>query len=60
MKQKFSQENKAKIDDSDPESFWKIVNLAYEALRNDPIAWQKELDERSAWEVTLNDGLEEE
>ena len=27
-------------------------------LRQDPKAWQQELDERAAWDATLSDGLE--
>jgi hypothetical protein len=30
-------------------------NAAYAALRADPQAWQAELDERKAWDVTLTD-----
>ena len=32
-------------------------NRAYAALRQDPQAWAEEMDERSAWESTLSDGL---
>lgn len=35
------------------------TNAAYAALREDPAAWQAELDERQAWDVTPADGLEE-
>jgi hypothetical protein len=59
MKHRFSRKNKAKVDDFDRESFWKQVNSACKALRNDPIAWQKELEERSAWDATLADGIDE-
>lgn len=34
------------------------ANAAYAAMRNDPVAWQEELDERRAWDVTLADGLD--
>ncbi len=34
------------------------ADVAYAALRNDPEAWQAELEERRAWEQTLNDGVE--
>jgi hypothetical protein len=37
-----------------------LTNAAYAALREDPTAWQEELAERRAWDVTLADGLEEE
>lgn len=36
------------------------ANAAYEALRNDPSAWQEELEEHALWEGTLADGLQEE
>ncbi len=36
------------------------INTAYAALREDPIAWAELLEERSEWDVTLGDGLEEE
>jgi predicted transcriptional regulator len=35
------------------------ANEAYAALRNDPVAWQEELDERRFWDCTLMDGLED-
>ncbi len=38
--------------------FLQQANLAYAALRNKPEAWQAELEEREAWDVTLSDGLE--
>ena len=31
----------------------------YAKLRADPKAWEEELAERAAWDVTLEDGLEE-
>ena len=40
--------------------FFEGVNAAYEALRQDPVAWEEELAERKLWDVTLMDGLEEE
>lgn len=39
--------------------FLKRANAAFAALRNNPNAWQTEQEERSAWDVTLADGLEE-
>lgn len=36
-----------------------LTNAAYAALRADPDRWQDELDERSEWDVTLSDGLED-
>lgn len=38
--------------------FLQQANQAYAALRNNPEAWQAELEERVAWDVTLSDGLE--
>ena len=35
------------------------ANAAYAALRADPAAWRDEIEERSAWEVTLADDLED-
>ena len=40
--------------------FWERTNAAFAALRNDPEAWKAEQEERSAWDATLADGLEEE
>lgn len=37
--------------------FLEEANAAYAVLRNDPEAWQNELAERAAWDVTLADGL---
>ena len=37
--------------------FWERTNSAYAALKKDPIAWKKEQDERSTWDVTLADGI---
>jgi predicted transcriptional regulator len=35
------------------------ANAAYAALRTDPLAWEEWKTEEAAWDVTLNDGLEE-
>jgi hypothetical protein len=35
------------------------VNAAYARLRNDPKAWKEEQGERTVWDKTLNDGLED-
>ena len=37
-----------------------LTNAAYASMRADPVAWQAELAERKAWDVTLAHGLEEE
>ena len=39
--------------------FWERTNAAFAALRNDPDAWKAEQEERSSWDITLADGLEE-
>jgi hypothetical protein len=33
------------------------MNAGYAALKSDPGAWRKELDERGVWSVTNADGL---
>ncbi|MBW4573569.1 MAG: hypothetical protein KME31_38140 [Tolypothrix carrinoi HA7290-LM1] len=38
--------------------FLESANQAYAALRNNSEAWQAELEEREAWDVTLADALE--
>jgi hypothetical protein len=42
------------------ESFLRAANADFEALKNDPQAWKKELRERELWEQTLADGLAKE
>ena len=37
--------------------FLQQASLAYAALRSNSEAWQAELEEREAWNVTLSDGL---
>ena len=39
------------------EQFFTAADAAYRRLRSDPEAWAAELDDRSAWEPTLGDGL---
>lgn len=39
------------------ERFFATADVAYRRLREDPAVWREELDERSAWEQTLGDGL---
>jgi hypothetical protein len=39
--------------------FFAEVNAAYDALRADSAAWEKELAERRIWEATSMDGLED-
>ncbi|MEG3976942.1 hypothetical protein QT970_20300 [Microcoleus sp. herbarium8] len=40
------------------QQFLEAANEAYIALRNNSEAWQEELEERSLWDTTLEDGLE--
>jgi predicted transcriptional regulator len=39
--------------------FWEQAAQDFEALRANEPAWQAELDEQRAWDVTSADGLEE-
>ena len=41
------------------QQFYAEFNAAYERLRADPVAWDEELAERAAWDVTLADGLDD-
>ena len=34
------------------------TNVAYAALKSDPEAWNELLEERAAWDVTLDDALD--
>jgi len=40
------------------QQFLEAANQAYIALRNKSEAWQEELEERSLWDTTLEDGLD--
>ncbi len=40
------------------QQFLEAANQAYITLRNNSEAWQEELEERSVWDITLEDGLE--
>lgn len=48
------------IEQYQEQLFWRQVNEAYARLRQNPTAWQEELEERRLWDNTLMDGLEEE
>jgi hypothetical protein len=60
-----SQENQSKqfsnkrIEQYRRQQFLAAANQAYLALRDRPEAWQEELEEREAWDITLEDGLEQ-
>ena len=47
------------VDSARAERFFADADAAYERLRRDPHAWATELDDRAAWEVTPDDGLED-
>jgi hypothetical protein len=47
------------LRDCQAKQFFESVNSAYAALREDPKQWQEELDERTAWDATLSDGLDD-
>ncbi len=47
------------VEDYQRQRFFDELNAGYAALRADPKAWQEELEERAAWDVTLLDGLED-
>lgn len=40
------------------QQFLEAANQAYLTLRDRPEAWQEELEEREAWDITLEDALE--
>ncbi|HOB74870.1 MAG TPA: hypothetical protein PKG54_10115 [Phycisphaerae bacterium] len=42
------------------QKFLEGVNEDYAKLRQDPVKWAEELEERRLWETTLMDGLDEE
>ncbi len=46
-----------KIREIDRNDFLHKANQAYLALRNNPTAWQEELEERELWEKTIADGV---
>jgi len=39
--------------------FLEQANKAFASLKENPEAWEEELSERREWEVTINDGLQE-
>lgn len=47
----------AQLDDKFRQHFLADANKAYAALKNNPVAWRVELEERQLWDVTLADGL---
>jgi predicted transcriptional regulator len=48
------------VEDYRRRCFFDELSRAFAALRGDPQAWAQELEERSAWEVTIADGLDRE
>ncbi len=47
------------VDRYEADRFFRDMDAAYRALRDDPDAWQQELAERALWDATLMDGLEQ-
>jgi hypothetical protein len=45
------------IDEHYEKVFFAECDRGYEHLKADPIAWQKELEERALWDNTIGDGL---
>jgi hypothetical protein len=48
------------VEDYRRRCFFDELNRAFAALKNDPQAWAEEVEERTAWEVTIADGLDRE
>jgi predicted transcriptional regulator len=46
------------LDEYERQRFFDAADAAWAALRNDPVAWAEELEERRLWDVTLADGLD--
>lgn len=47
------------VEDYRRRLFWERVDSAASDLRTDSAAWDEELAQRQAWDVTLGDGLED-
>ncbi|MFZ5634491.1 MAG: toxin-antitoxin system protein [Bacillota bacterium] len=45
------------IEDYRRKYFLEEANKAFAALKNDPAAWEAELEERAAWDIALSDDL---
>lgn len=48
------------IKDYNKKKFFEDLNSAYARLQADPQAWAEEEAEREEWDITLQDGLEDE
>ena len=46
------------VDDLRRRRFLEGLAEDFERLRADPVAWEEELEERKAWDCTLQDGLD--
>jgi hypothetical protein len=46
------------MTEQERERFFAEADLAYKRLREDPEAWQQELEERAEWDATLLDGID--
>ena len=42
------------------QKFLDDANAAFATLKSNPKAWKEELEERKLWDLTLNDGLDDE
>ena len=42
------------------QQFFHNLHDAFARVRADPVAWEEELEERRAWDVTLHDDLKDE
>ncbi len=47
------------VQEYETKQFLEAANRSYAALRKNSKAWEQELRERTAWDVTLSDGLED-
>jgi hypothetical protein len=46
------------VEEHERQVFWSEMDTAWATLKNDPVAWQAELDERTAWDSTAMDGVD--
>ncbi len=49
----------AAVEELERKLFWEKVHEEFTSLRDNPKAWQHELEERATWDATLADGLED-
>jgi hypothetical protein len=46
------------LDEYERQRFFDAFDAGYRALRENPVAWAQELEERRLWDATLADGLD--